>query len=124
MPKCSRAVIPSPRRIAKQTLPEAKDVVIGIMGASGAMAGLLLIFSGFLFAELASLPKTTDDAILEKLKRAARIGIITFCGFLLTTLLSLAWLIHPSPCLYWANTFVFAGLVVATGIYGVWASNR
>jgi hypothetical protein len=105
-------------------LPEAKDVIIGIFGASGALAGLLLIFSGFLFGEAASLPRTTDDAILDKLKRSARIAIAPFCGFLVTTLLSIIWMIHPNPSVYWINTVLFLMLVTATGIYGVWASYR
>ena len=94
------------------------------MAASGTIAGLLLIFSGFLFAEAASLPKTTDDKILEKFTRAARFAIIPFCGFLGTTLLATAWMIHPNVCVYWICTILFLALVVMTGIYGAWASYR
>jgi hypothetical protein len=113
-----------PQKEVARSVPEPKDLVLGIMGSSGAIAGLLLIFSGFLFGEAASLPRTTDDAILDKLQRSARMAIIPFCGFLATTLLSTIWLIHPSPCVYWLNTVFFLVLVVATGIYGVWASYR
>jgi hypothetical protein len=105
-------------------LPEQKDLVIGILGASGAMAGLLLIFSGFLFAESSSLPKTTEDAILDKLKRSGRYAMAPFCGFLITTLLSTIWLVCPMPSLFWSDFALFICLVVATGVYGVWASFR
>jgi hypothetical protein len=33
---------------------EPKDVVLGILGASGALAGLLLVFGGFIFSQAAS----------------------------------------------------------------------
>jgi hypothetical protein len=47
-------------------MPEPKDVVIGILGASGALAGLLLVFGGFIFAQAASFPASTDDKITER----------------------------------------------------------
>jgi hypothetical protein len=69
-------------------MPEAKDVIIGILGASGALAGLLLVFGGFIFAQAASFPSSTDDKITARYTKAARLAIFPFWGFLTTTLLS------------------------------------
>ena len=105
-------------------MPEPKDVVIGILGASGALAGLLLLFSGFIFAQAASFPATTDDKIIERYTKAARFAVFPFLGFLLTTLLSLAWLIYPNHCLLVFSVAFFVVLLIGTGIYGAVVSYR
>jgi hypothetical protein len=40
-------------------MPEPKDAIIAIFGASGELAGLPLVFSGFVFAQAAS--EVTDS---------------------------------------------------------------
>jgi len=97
---------------------EPKDLILGILGASGAFAGLLLVFSGLIFTQAASFPPETDNKVINKVRRAARLAIYPFWGFLLTTLLSLFWLVHPSDCIYVACISMFVLLVVGTGIYG------
>jgi hypothetical protein len=99
-------------------MPEAKDTVIGILGASGALAGLLLVFGGFIFAQAASFPSSTDDKIIARYTRAGRLAIFPFWGFLVTTLLSLAWLLHQNGCLFFFCVTLFVLLVIGTGIYG------
>jgi hypothetical protein len=99
-------------------MPEPKDVVIGILGASGALAGLLLVFGGFIFAQAASFPSSTDDKIIARYTKAGRLAIIPFWGFLITTLLSLAWLLHPNGCIFFCCVALFVLLVIGTGIYG------
>jgi hypothetical protein len=101
-------------------MENAKDVMIGILGASGAFAGLLLVFSGFIFAQAASFPSSTPDEVTDKYTRAGKIAIIPFWGFLITTLLSLIWLVHPAGTLFVYHICVtgFIVLVIGTGIYG------
>ena len=106
------------------TMPEPKDVVLGILGASGGLAGLLLVFSGFIFGQASSFPASTSDKIVARYTKAARLAILPFCGFLVTTLMSLSWLIHPNPCLYTICIGLFVLLVIGTGIYGSLASFR
>lgn len=105
-------------------MPDPKDAMIGILGASGTLAGLLLIFSGFLFSDALSYPSSTADTIIQKVKKSAQLAVFPFCGFLLTTILSTLWLVYPNHFLYCFCVIVFLLDVVASGIYGTWASYR
>lgn len=105
-------------------MPEPKDVIIGILGASGALAGLLLIFGGFVFSQAASFPAETDDKIIARYTKAGRLAVYPFLGFLVTTILTVIWLLHPSRCVLGVCVILFLALVVGTGIYGVLASFR
>lgn len=90
-------------------MPEPKDAIIAILGASGTLAGLLLVFSGYI-AEAASEAN-------RSYARAAEIALYPFWGFLVTTLTSLGWLVFPQyHFLYLATTVLFCLLVVGTGI--------
>jgi hypothetical protein len=97
---------------------EQKDVVIGILGASGALAGLILVFGGFIFSQAASFPANTDDQLIGKYTRAGRLAIYPFWGFLITTLLSVVWLLHQSSSAYVVCVALFLALVLGTGVYG------
>ena len=103
---------------------ERKDVILGILGASGALAGLLLVFGGFIFAQAASFPSSTDDQIIDKYTKAGRLAIFPFWGFLITMLLSMGWLLHPSQCVYAVCVSLFIILVIGTGVYGTVMSYR
>jgi hypothetical protein len=98
---------------------EQKDAVIAIFGASGTFGGLLLVFSGLIFSQAASFPAGTVDGIKRPFVSAAKFAIYAFCGFLLTTLLALAWLLHPNVYIYDASMVLFIALVIVTGVYGV-----
>ena len=103
---------------------ERKDVILGILGASVALAGLILVFGGFIFAQAASFPSTTDDKIIKRYTTAGRLALLPFWTSLVTTLLSMLWLLHQSPCIYGASVFLFIVLVVGTGVYGTVVSYR
>jgi hypothetical protein len=103
---------------------EPKDLILGILGASGALAGLLLVFGGFIFSQAASFPSSTDDQIIGKYTKAGRLAIFPFWGFLITTLLSVTWLLHPIYYVYVACVGLFVILVIGTGIYGTVMSYR
>jgi hypothetical protein len=105
-------------------MENAKDVMLGVLGASGAFAGLLLVFTGFIFAQAASFPSQTDDSIIGKYTKAGRLALIPFWGFLVTTILSVIWLIFPAPSMYYVSVCLFIGLVVGTGVYGTVMSLR
>src|SRR5260370_1449024 len=79
-------------------MPDPKDAVIGIFGASRALPRLLLVFGGLIFAQAASFPASTDDKIVERYARAGRLAILPFWGFLATTLMSVFWLVFPNHC--------------------------
>ena len=101
-------------------MPEfAKDVVIAVLGASVGLAGLLLVFSGFVFAQADGFPKaTTDDAIINKYRTVGRFGLAPFLLSLLISALAVIWFLHPSPCLYYASVFGFIALLLGSALYG------
>lgn len=101
-------------------MPEyAKDAVIAVLGASVGLAGLLLVFSGFVFAQADGFPKaTTDDALIDKYRNVGRFGLIPFLLALLVSALTVVWFLHPSRCLYYASVIGFIVLLVASALYG------
>src|SRR6185437_15936323 len=103
---------------------ERKDVILGILGASGAFSALLLVFSGLIFTQAASFPSETDNKTINKVRRAARLSVYPFWGFLVTTLLSLSWLLRQSNLIYVICVSLFVVLIVGTGIYGTITSYR
>ena len=71
-----------------------KDVVIAVVGASAALAGLVLVFAGVLVTSYQSLvgrPGITD-ATLERFKSAAWLSVAVFGVALLDLFLGVLWL--------------------------------
>ena len=94
---------------------DPKDVVIAIIGAAVALAGLLLVFAGFLFGQAASFPPSTPDAITEKFTRKAKLAVVPFLGALLDAGIALGWMLNPTPCFYQSAIGGFIVLLVVTG---------
>jgi len=88
------------------------------LGAAIGFAGLLLVFSGFLFAQAASFPTETDDKIIDKYRNAGRWGLAPFLLALGVAGLSFAWLLDQSVCLYQLSLWTFGTLIVSSAIYG------
>ena len=106
-------------------MPEPKDVIIGILGASGTLAGLLLIFSGFLFTQAAAFPPaTTDNVVIEKYRNAGRLGVVPFLLALLVSALAFAWMLYPCSYIYLPCAIGFGFLLVASAIYGTFVLIR
>jgi hypothetical protein len=99
-------------------VPEPKDVVTAILASAVGLAGLLLVFSGFVLSQAAGFPNTTPNAITKKFEKAARIGMVPFLFALVVSGLSFLWLLHPSPGIYCATVIGFAVLLLGTGLYG------
>lgn len=101
-------------------MPEfATDVMLGILGASVGLAGLLLVFCGFVFGQAAGFPPaTTDDRVIAQYKRAGTLGLWPFLGALLNSLLVVIWFLCSCTGLYFATIGVFLLLLVATAVYG------
>lgn len=97
----------------------AKDVVLGVLGASVALAGLLLVFCGFVFGQAASFPPaTTDDSKIERYKRAGALGLWPFLGSIVNSVAVVIWLIWPGCRLYFGILGFFIVLLAATAVYG------
>lgn len=104
-------------------MPEfAKDVMVGILGASVGLAGLLLVFCGFVFGQAAGFPpETTDDATIARYKRAGTRGLCPFVVALGDSWLVVLWFLFPTnACIYFAAIGVFLVLLTATAAYGAW----
>ena len=101
-------------------MPEyAKDVEIALLGGAVALAGLLLVVAGFVFAQANSFPPdSTDDDLISHYETAAKLGLIPFLTSLVEAALSLLWLVRSSHCLFVTTVGMFFLLLVLTGLYG------
>ena len=99
-------------------VPEPKEVILAVLGASVAIAGLLLVFTGFLFTQASSFAPTTPDAITEKFRKGVRLGIIPFLAALADSVASFVWLLWPGTILYQTATIGFIVVLVGTATYG------
>lgn len=102
-------------------MPEyAKDAIVAVLGASVALAGLLLLFSGFVFSQAEGFPKaTTDDATINRYRNVGRFGLIPFLLCLVVAALSVIWFWHPSPCVYFASLIGCMILLISSAAYGL-----
>ncbi len=99
-------------------MDNSKDLAVAILGAAVALAGLLLVFCGFLYAQADSFPSTTDDTLLDKYKNAAKVGVIPFVGCLIVAALAGGWLRTASPWLLNWSWYGFLALLGTVGLYG------
>jgi hypothetical protein len=93
-----------------------------MLGATIALAGLLLIFSGFLYGQAAIMPAATDDKLINTYKNVARFALIPFVGSILLASASATWFMI---CASWLTSVIFFGFIVlslATIIYGIVAA--
>jgi hypothetical protein len=97
---------------------EPKDIVIAALGASAAIAGLILIFSGFLFAQAATFPATTADEVIKKFQWCGRLGTLPFLSCMAVTAVSFRWLLNPSPLGFDLSIYLFYITLALTTIYG------
>lgn len=96
----------------------AKDVAIALLGAAVAIAGLLLVVSGYVFAAVAAFPSTTDDTLLERYERSAKLGLVPFALALIEAAAALLWLAHKGDVLYSVIIWGFFLLLLVTAVYG------
>lgn len=102
-------------------MPEyAKDVVLALLGGSVALAGLLLVISGFVFTQAGSFPpERTSNALIERYELAARLGLVPFVLALCDGVVCLWWLLRSSECLFRCSVGGFFLLLLLTALYGV-----
>ena len=101
-------------------MPEySKDVMIAVLGAAVALAGLLLVVAGFVFSQVNTFPpENTDDSVIAKYEIAGKLGLIPFLIALIDAALCLTWLIHSTSCLYSTAVWGFFLLLFLTAGYG------
>ena len=101
-------------------MPEfSKDVMIAVLGAAVGLAGLLLVVAGYVFSQVNSFnPSTTDDKLIARYEKAAKLGLIPFILALCDATLCLVWLIRCSACVFSTAIAGFFLLLVLTAVYG------
>lgn len=94
---------------------EHKDVVLGLLGASAGLSGLILVFLGLVISTYQSFPGNTPAKVLERYKRVAVMILVAFALGVLCVALATAWLFKLGTVqwLYVATGFVFGAQVVA-----------
>jgi hypothetical protein len=64
---------------ALASMDNSKDIILALLSGSVSLAGLLLIFSGFLFSQASGFdPDSTPDKIIDAYRNAARAGVAPF----------------------------------------------
>jgi len=106
-------------------LDNSKDLAVAIIGAAVSLAGLLLVFCGFLFSQAESFPpETTDDKTIGRYKWAAKVGLVPVLACLLVAWLGAAWLRQPSQALLDAAWWGFSASLCVVGVYGGYVIHR
>ena len=100
-------------------MADPKTMVATIIGGSMALGGLLLIFSGFLFAQAAMMPQEyTRDQTLDTYKRFARLGLWPFAAALALSGIGAFYFLYEPMLIAWIVLTGFTILIVATIVYG------
>ena len=110
-----------------------QDVMTAVLEASATLAGLLLVFLGFMLSTSGSLDDDVPAAVHKTLQRVSLVLFVVFAIGLLSVAISTAWLVTApaGDTLYDAALSLFAlqimGLAAATGwtVRGLlWAGRR
>ena len=93
-----------------------KDIIVAILGAGAGLAGVLLVFVGFIYSH----SETFSTArVKTKFQLVAKLGLIPFAVSLFSSWMCLRWLETPAALSYsWAVSFFRLGLIL-TCAYGI-----
>jgi hypothetical protein len=94
---------------------EPKDVILGILGASVSLAGLLLVFVGFVYSHAETFGNIVRR---DRYRLVSRFGLVPFTGTLICAWLCIDWLAGDQR-LYWLALESFRGGVLLTAVYGL-----
>lgn len=99
----------------------SKDIILAVLSGSVSLAGLLLVFSGFLFSQATAFdPEHTKVATINRYRNAARFGVFPFIVCMALACISLWWLLSPSHVLLCISTIGFLATLVLTACYGAY----
>lgn len=94
---------------------EPKDIVLGMLGASVALAGLLLVFVGFVYSHSETFTNTVRR---DRTRLAAKVGLFPFVGTIVCAWLCIDWL-TGDQWVYSLALQSFKGGILLTAIYGL-----
>jgi hypothetical protein len=90
-----------------------KDVIVALFGASVGLAGILLVFVGFVYSRGEQL----EPRRKRRYSRIAQIGLLPFLLAVLCAWLCSAWL-TGSVAVYDSCVYLFRAALALTAIYG------
>ena len=108
-------------RIALESIrvAEPKEIILSILGTSVGLAGLFLVFVGFLYSRAMAYPPGTDKAIVNKFVRASKWGMLPFSISICVAVTSQLWLAHPIHFFYLVSFWGALITVVSVMVYGL-----
>lgn len=83
------------------------NISIAILSTSVALAGLLLVFLGFVLSTYQSFPGDTSSSVLDKYRNTGKKALAVFVICVITSVLSLTWLLTDNCFLYWLFISLF-----------------
>jgi sorbitol-specific phosphotransferase system component IIC len=95
-------------------MPELKDTILAVLGASVSLAGLLLVFVGFLYSHA----ETFETKRRDRFRRIAKAGLIPFLVSLLCAWFCVQWLTGDAR-VYSLCLHSFRASMVLTAAYGL-----
>jgi hypothetical protein len=107
--------------------PTSKDVVLAVIGASAALAGLVLVFVGILVTAYQGLigKEGISDKTLDRFEGAAWVSFAVFCLALLSLALGVVWLDWDGgQTFYKVVVAIFFVEVVALGLAAFYVTSR
>lgn len=92
-----------------------KDIASAAIAGSSAIAAVLLVFVGFMLAKAEALPSETEDAVIKRYVRTAKLGVVPLIALVVVTLAAYLWMFFPSSSvLFWTWT---AGFVIGAVLF-------
>lgn len=103
---------------------EHKDVILGLLGASAAIAALVLVFLGLVVTAMQGLPADPVDGVRTPFRVAGALSVAAFLLSLLCAGMSTWWLVGPQGAVTYVLsvvTFLLTlGLLVAIAVWTLW----
>lgn len=96
-----------------QNVPDPKDAIIAALGASAALAGLLLVFIGFVYAH----GETYETVRGDPFRIAAKFGVLPFLITVSCVWFCFEWLTGSKWAYDW-SVWMFRVGVICTALYG------
>jgi hypothetical protein len=93
-----------------------KDTILAVFGAAVGLAGIVLVFIGFVSAHGEGFQNNTRKKVF---KRVAKAGLIPFAVALIAAFLSLSWLETSSQTSYHYALLSFKVSLICTLLYGI-----
>lgn len=98
------------------------EIAITVIGASAALAGILLIFVGLLFARADTIPSEFPDSVSQKFRNAAGYGLVPVVVCCVVMMLGYEWLFCPTSAFlraswrwgFWIETGTFLGYAIVS----------